>query len=52
MYKKTDKQDGFQLIAECGSCKSTSVIEASKPELQIGFGKRSNGCLCDMEPSS
>ena len=52
MYKKSDKQNGFRLIAECDSCKSTSVIEASKPQLQIEFGVGSSGCLCDMEPNS
>jgi hypothetical protein len=52
MFKQKDKLDQFRLIAECNSCKSTSVIEASKPQLQVEFGKGSDGCLCDMAPQT
>lgn len=52
MYKKNDKQDDFKLFAECESCKSTSVIEASKPKLKIEFGEGSAGRLCNMGPNS
>ena len=42
----------FKLIAECNSCKSTSVIELTIPELKIEFGEGNDGCLCDMKPNS
>lgn len=40
MYRKED-----MLIAECNSCKSTTIIQA-KANLDLGWGGKSDGILC------
>jgi len=37
---------GKKLVVECLSCKSTSIITMSKPELLIEWGEDSDGILC------
>lgn len=34
------------LAAECEQCRSTSVIRASRPKIEIGWGEKSEGVLC------
>ena len=50
MYQQR-QEFGFRLVAECCKCKSMSVIDVGRVELQIEFGEGSDGRLCRMTPT-
>lgn len=49
MFKSVN-DDNLNLVAECNSCKATSIIGVNKPQIYIDFGEESDGRLCEMTP--
>ena len=42
-FKLYGKKESEGIFVECEKCKSVSVIEPSKPKLEINFGENSTG---------
>lgn len=45
IHKTGDRGEVGNLVVKCNGCMSTTVVRASKPVLEIAWGKKSKGVL-------